>query len=72
MVPHRLRVILICTLAVVALVLTGIAFVTGAPMERLEALIGLDVLLVPAAIDSIAVERRRRKTGVRAISDDVE
>lgn len=71
MLQHKHRVLLICALAAVSLVATVVAAAFGASAEVLGALGTADTLLVPAAIDAIAVERRRRTPGVKAVSDDV-
>lgn len=68
---HQLRVLVIlvawlaAVIGVVVLLVQGVSEGTG-----FGAVLGLLSLLTPALVDSLAVERRRRTPGTKAISDD--
>jgi hypothetical protein len=72
MTSHFLRVIVIGVLALAALVgvivLVAIGQAEGTGFGVVTGVLGT---LVPALVDALAVERRRRTPGTKAISDDV-
>jgi hypothetical protein len=69
---HFLRVIVIGVMTLAALigviVLVGIGQTDGTGFGVVTGALGT---LVPALLDSLAVERRRRKPGAKAVGDDL-
>jgi hypothetical protein len=69
---HQLRVIIIAVLALAALVgaivLVALGQDAGVGFGFIS---GVFTTLVPALVDSLAVERRRRTPGRKAVDDDL-
>lgn len=70
---HQIRFVGIAILTALVIGLEGYLMATGkfASVES-AALGGSLAILLPAVIDSGAVEKRRREKGAKAIEDDVE
>ena len=71
MISHQQRVTVLASLVALALVALGVLLYLGHDATELAAVSGALAVLMPALLDSIGVERRRRDPSVPALVDDV-
>lgn len=71
MLSHKKRTYILCTLAVLSLIAIVVGAALGAETSVLACLSTAAGILVPAAVDALSVEKRRRNPKVSAIVDDI-
>ncbi len=69
---HQLRVILVTALTALFAIADVVCLVLEVDARAAAALTGALAVLLPATLDALKVEQRRRTPGMRAVADDLD